>query len=118
MPTLSQPLSLSGRITQELRRLCIPSYLKGFGYLAYMLNQAILDKTRLDLITKNLYPNTGQYFGVSAGSVERNVRTAILAGWKRGGQTVLEDMAGCTLRKHPTALEFLSIVVDYVCRTS
>lgn len=110
--------SLPDRVTQELRRLCIPMYLKGFSYLAYMLNQVVPDRNQLDLITKNLYPNTGQCFGVPAVRVERNIRTAICAGWKRGGRTALEEMAGCPLGKQPTALEFLSIVADYIRRTS
>lgn len=116
-PQLSS-VSLSDRIARELRRLCVPGHLKGSGYLAYMLDRAIPDKNQLDLITKNLYPDTGQHFGVSAGSVERNVRTAICSSWKRGGQVVLEEMAEHPLGEPPTSSEFLDIVSDYIRRTS
>ena len=110
--------TLLSRTTQELRRLCIPSYLKGFDYLAYMLEQAVVDRSRLNLITKYLYPDTGYHFGVSPGNVERNARTAIITSWKRGGQTILEEMAGYPLSKRPTSVEFLSIVADYIRRTN
>ena len=116
-PAQSPDTALTDRITLELRRLCIPGCLRGFKYLAYMLAQAVPDQNRLVLITKNLYPDTGRSFGVSAASLERAVRTAISSGWKRGGRSVLEEMACCSLSTRPTASQFLDIVADYIRRT-
>ena len=108
----------SDQIARELRRLSIPGRLRGFSYLTYMLDRVIPDQNQLYLVTKGLYPDTGRHFGVSAGSVERNVRTAIFNGWKRGGQAALEEMACHPLAKPPTISEFLDIVASHIRHTN
>lgn len=122
MPTLKQPpekeaTELANRIKEELRRLYIPGHVHGFQYLTYMLLDVIPNPSRLDLITKNLYPDTGNAFGVSAGSVERAIRTAIAICWRSKGRETLDQMACHPLDERPTATEFIDIVADYIRRT-
>lgn len=120
MSTSSYPLdpALSARIAFELRRLRISGHLLGSGYLAYMLGLVVPDPGQLNLITKNLYPETGRHYGATLASVERNVRHAVHSGWEKGGGGVLEEMADAPLERCPTVSEFLHIVADYIRRTS
>lgn len=120
MSTSTCPLSpsLSARVALELRRLRIPGHLRGSGYLTYMLAQVIPDPDRLQLITKNLYPETGLCFSTTVSCVERNARHAVHSSWNNGGRGVLEQMADAPLERCPTVSEFLHIVSDYIRRTA
>lgn len=109
---------LTNRIKEELRRLCLPGHLRGYHYLVYMLLQVIPDPGRIMLITKNLYPDTGRHFGISAAGVERSIRTSVSKCWNSEGRNVLEQMACRRLTKYPTSCEFIDIVADYIRRTS
>ena len=109
---------MSGRIGQELRRLCILTHLHGYYYLTYILLQVVPDPGQLSLITKNLYPETGRAFSVPSSRVERTVRTAVASSWKHGGRETLDQMADCHLTERPTNTEFIGIVADYIRRTS
>ena len=118
---LSEQMSqaeLARRVLEELHRLGIRSTLRGHKYLAYMLMQVVSDPKQLDLVTKNLYPKTGSIFGVSMESTERAARTAISICWGGLGRYFLIQMACSSLDKRPTVSEFLSIVGDYIRRTS
>lgn len=122
MPTLNQSpekekFELENRIRSELRHLHIPGYVHGFRYLTYMLLEVVPDPSRLTLITKNLYPDAGNTFGVSTGSVERDIRTAISICWRSKGRETLAQMACHHLDERPTATEFIDIVADYIRRT-
>lgn len=109
---------LARRVSEALHCLGIGNTLRGRNYLAYMLMQVVPDPTQLNLITKNLYPETGNHFGVSNGSMERAARTAISVCWRGPGRDVLANMACLSLDKRPTVSEFLDIVADYIRRTS
>lgn len=124
MPALSQVLSaweqqeLAGRIRRELRRLGILGHLRGYYYLTYMLIQVVPDPAQLELVTKHLYPETGESFGVSAASVERAARTSVAICWKGTGRNLLDQMADRRLDRRPTISEFLDIVADHIRRSA
>lgn len=109
---------LTNRIREELRRLCLPGHLRGYNYLAYMLFQVIPNPDRLMMVTKDLYPDTGRRFAVSAASVERSVRSSVSKCWSSEGRDVLDQMACRHLSECPTSSEFIDIVADYIRRTS
>lgn len=92
-----------------LDRLCIPREFLGYEYLCRAL------ELRLDQpdgqLTKWLYPEVAKTFGTNWKSVDRNIRTAVGAGWKRGGRPVLEELAGMPLRRKPSNGAFLKILV-------
>lgn len=46
--------------------------------------------------------------------VERAIRTAICACWDSYGRDELNKMAGYTLEKRPTNLEFIDLVAAYI----
>lgn len=96
----------------------ILTHLRGYYYLAYILLQVVPDPSQLILVTKNLYPETGQAFSIPPSRVERSVRTAVTNSWEHGGREALDQMADCHLIERPTNTEFIGIVADYIRRTS
>ena len=99
-----------------LRRMGISGKLKGFPYAVYMIDLVSHKPEALELITKRLYPETAKYFGVSAGSVERNLRTLVRACWYRGDRAFMEKVAECNLPYTPTNAAFVDMMAAYLRR--
>lgn len=115
--TIQDDKTLTFRVHQELRRLCIGGNLRGFYYLAYAVELTAQDPLRVQLITKNLYPDIARRYGASPGGVERAIRTAISVCWDRGGKGALNQMACYHLIQRPSSSEFIDILSDYIRRT-
>lgn len=109
---------LAQRVSEILHCLGIGNTLRGHRYLAHMLMRVVPDPKWLDLITKQLYPETSSKFGVSKGSVERAARTAISICWGGPGRSAFMQMAYHNLDKRPSVSEFLDIIADHIRRTS
>jgi hypothetical protein len=101
---------------QLLRSLGATGNLKGFHYAVYMIQQVEQDPSTAMLITKRLYLETAKHFGVSAGSVERNLRTVIRVCWTQPDRELLEQLAGRHLYDEPTNSEFLDMVAAFLRR--
>ena len=85
------------------------------GKLAvYMIERIQENPEQLQVITKRLYRETGKKFGVSAASVERNLRTLIHFCWSRTDHSFLAHIAGTDLRTPPTNSEFLDMLASYL----
>lgn len=89
-----------------LRSLGATGKLAGFRCTVYMIERIQENPEQLQLITKRLYRETGKKFGVSAASVERNLRTLIHFCWSRTDHSFLAHIAGTDLRTPPTNSEF------------
>ncbi len=100
-----------------LRRLGATGKLNGFPYAIFMIEAVVEDASRLQLITKRLYPDTAHQFGVSAASVERDLRTLIHSCWNKTDHSFLTYLAGATLQRPPTNSEFLDLAASYLRRT-
>jgi len=101
---------------QLLRSLGATGRLKGFFYAVSMIEQVIKDPLATTLITKRLYLGTAKHFGISAGAVERNLRTVIRTCWNRPDRDLLEKVAGAHLYRQPTNGEFLDMTAAYLRR--
>ena len=77
------PQDVYKRQERLLRSLGTTGKLAGFRCTVYMIERIQEDPEQLQLITKRLYKETGKKFGVSAASVERNLRTLIHFCWSR-----------------------------------
>ena len=97
-----------------LRSLGATGKLAGFRCTVYMIERIQEDPEQLQLITKRLYKETGKKFGVSAASVERNLRTLIHFCWSRADHDFLAHIAGTDLKTPPTNSEFLDILASYL----
>lgn len=99
---------------QLLRRLGLSGRLKGFGYAAYMIEQAAKDPSAVRLITKSLYPETARHFQASVDAVERDLRTLVYSCWSHGDRAFLEVVAGRHIPRRPTNSEFLDLAAAYL----
>lgn len=105
---------LSDLVEQALRRLKIPTKLDGLAYLTFAIAETIQKPENVRYITKELYPTVAKRHNTSASCVERGMRTAIQAAWKRGGRETLDEMAGYHLIERPTNSEFIALVANYI----
>ena len=101
---------------QLLRSLGVTGNLKGFYYAAYMIELVKQDPAAATLVTKYLYPKTAKHFQVSAGAVERNLRTVIRTCWTRGNRELLDEVAGTQLLCQPTNGMFLDMTAAFLRR--
>lgn len=99
---------------QLLRHLGTAGNLKGFRSAAYMIELVERDPDAITGITKRVYPEAAKQFGVTAASVERNLRTVIRVCWTRGNRAFLCEMAGRQLHCQPTNGMFLDIAANYL----
>lgn len=97
-----------------LRSLGATGKLAGFRCTVYMIERIQENPEQLQLITKRLYRETGKKFGVSAASVEHNLRTLIHFCWSRTDHSFLAHIAGTDLRTPPTNSEFLDMLASYL----
>lgn len=91
----------------HLHRLRIPAQRLGFRYLHIGINLYARDPGQR--IITELYPQIGQLCRVSPGAVERDIRTAIQAGWRAGDRSEWESyFPGQT--SCPTSKQFICAI--------
>lgn len=100
-----------------LIKLGILPNLVGYKYLVYSVELLMEDATRIQYVTKDLYPAVARYHGTNWFSVEHAIRTAITICWKRGNRQLLNRISSYVLHTKPTASEFIAILYEY-CRLS
>ena len=86
----------------------LPKY-KGFYHTSFACCLCMQQPERLQLVTKQIYPEVAKHFDTNWHCVERNIRTVSSLAWHKN-RTLLEDMARCELLKRPTASAFLAIL--------
>ncbi len=91
-------------INEYLIKNKFPTHMLGYTYLLKTVEIAAGDESKMFALTKELYPEVGRYFGVTADSVERAIRTLI----KKTNFT--QDVWECNFR-NPTNKELISILV-------
>lgn len=112
-----RPPSLVEAVNRLLHRLGVPPEFKGAGYLREAVLLVLEDERNLAEVTKRLYPNVGQRFGVSAAVVERNLRHVIEHTWTYGNVEALYTVFGATVRADsgkPTNSSFIARLADLV----
>lgn len=101
-------------VRQELLALCIPEHLDGFSYLCSAIVKAVQNSEYARRVTKILYLELAREANTSPSCVERSMRTAIAAGWQRGGQHALEGLLNRTLSRRPTNSQFIRLVTNAI----
>lgn len=97
-----------------LRSIGATERLTGFEYAVFMVDQIVNAQSGVHLITKQLYPETAEHFGVKPYSVERALRTLISSCWKYGSRETLSDIAGSALTQAPSNSDFLDMLAATV----
>lgn len=105
-------------VQQELLALCIPEHLDGFSYLCSAIVKAVRNPECARRVAKVLYLELAREANTSPSCVERSMRTAIAAGWQRGGQHALEERLNCPLSRRPTNSQFIRLVTNAIRHSS
>ena len=105
------------RIQNVLRPFGITKCYKGFHRVCFSIHLAIVDDSRLEAVTKEIYMETASHFGCDWTAVERNIRTAVARAW-RVNPNLLIHMAGYPLDGMPSASEFIEIISSHILRST
>lgn len=99
-----------------LRYLMIPGTCRGFRLLETAIELAVEDENRLLNVIDDLYPLVAQRHNATLNCVQKNMRMAIIAGWKNGGDKQLEKLIGIHYSARPVTKDFIDLLADYLRR--
>jgi two-component system response regulator (stage 0 sporulation protein A) len=103
-------------ITKIIRKLGIPSHIKGYRYIRHAVELVINDINLLGAVTKGLYPQVAEKFDSTSSRVERAIRHAIDVAWKRGNENALKKYFNNNLKQDskPTNSQFIARIADEI----
>lgn len=102
------------KIQHLLVHLGVPTHLRGYWYLIWMLDQALTGTIKLEYATKLLYPETAAHFGVKTCVVERNVRLLLRWTWQHGDPSHLASFLGRYTDSPPSNTMFMRIFMNHI----
>ena len=108
-------LKITKIIADYLRRLGMPSNLRGYRYARDAITLKLLNPDKEYMITKELYPEVGKKNNTTVSRVERAIRNAIEVAWERGDKEFIREVFGNTVsceRGKPTNSEFIAQVAE------
>lgn len=106
----TQIIALRNSTTAMLRELGICSHRLGYKYLSVAVPCYRLDDSQS--LTKEIYPYVAHCFGCSDWySVERSVRTSILAAWDLRDPTIWQQYFP-GLKKPPSNKHFIAVLAE------
>lgn len=97
-----------------VRKIGLRSHYVGFEYLVHCISFVMEDRSYLRNVTRRLYVEVGELYGVTGESVEAAMRRMIHDYWNIQGDAVLFKVAGIHLYNRPTAMELIAILADYL----
>lgn len=100
-------------VTHILCRLGITANYAGFHYTAYAVMLAVEDPSRLQLVTKWLYPEVAARYGTNADNVRKCIAKVRDIAWDNDPE-LLSEMAMHKLKKKPGTSEFPAIIALYI----
>ncbi len=104
-------------ITTVMKRLCITPNYNGYEYIREAIKMALTTDKANRRVTKVIYPEIAAVHGVTAASVERNMRTAIRKGWEKAlDKDKAEIFGNFAIRPdhYPTNSEFIFVAAEYI----
>lgn len=107
--------SLEEKISRIFINVGIPPHIKGYGYLRESVKLVVKNPNVINHITKELYPQIGEYFDTTASKVERAIRHAIEVAWNRGRIESINQILGVRAyvgAEKPTNGEFIALIAD------
>ncbi len=108
-------ISLEEKISRIFINVGIPPHIKGYSYLRESVKLVIKNPNVINHITKELYPQVGEYFNTTASKVERAIRHAIEVAWNRGRIESINQILGVRAyvgAEKPTNGEFIALIAD------
>ncbi len=107
----SAPADDAARISRLLTEMGVPTNLLGYAYLRTGLTLLLAEPDLGRCISRSLYPRIAKVYDVTASSVERAIRHAIVQTFARGGGALYRASLGrlaSSVGDHPTNSEFLA----------
>jgi len=104
-------------VTDIIHQIGVPAHIKGYHYLREAIIESVLDASKLESVTKVLYPSVAKKFQTTASRVERAIRHAIEIAWDRGNLDTLNSFFGYTIntgKGKPTNSEFVALITDKI----
>lgn len=99
-----------------LKQLGIGRSYQGYDYIVDGVLLVLEDASRLEFVTKSLYPDIAKKHHTSWNCVERNIRTVIDVIWKEGSSDLLFEICGDEGAERPKNTRFLELMCEYVKR--
>ena len=109
--------SLEVVVTDIIHQIGVPAHIKGYHYLREAIIQSVNDSSKLESVTKVLYPCVAKKFQTTPSRVERAIRHAIEIAWDRGNLDTLNSFFGYTVntgKGKPTNSEFVALITDKI----
>lgn len=100
-------------IAQTLCRLGITANYAGFQHTIDAVTIAAEDIGKLQLVTKQIYPEIAAKYNTGADQVRRNIEKVCTLAWERNPK-LLSELAMYELKKKPGTSEFLAIVTVHL----
>ncbi len=113
----TQASNLEVVVTDIIHQIGVPAHIKGYHYLREAIIQSVNDASKLESVTKVLYPSVAKKFKTTSSRVERAIRHAIEIAWDRGNLETLNSFFGYTIntgKGKPTNSEFVALVTDKI----
>lgn len=85
-------------VDRTLEMSGIPSHLKGYRYIKYMLGRLLEDDTLISPISKTIYPEISRLYGCKSIQIDRDIRYAI-------AKSAFSD-------RHPSPKSFICVLLD------
>lgn len=107
-------LNYEQKIREVLSQARISKAYKGYAYLERAIYYVLEDESRLCHIYQEVYVRVGEYYGVSATAVEKNLRTLRDVFWQHGGPDYFRKTCGVTLYTRPYPREMIELFAEQV----
>ena len=104
---------MSDQVARLLFNVGFRAAYTGFPYLSYAIALATSDETCLHGLTKRLYPEVAQHFGVSVSAAEQAMRFLLHCFWDSGNVPLLEQRICYLFKFRPYTGEFIGILAVY-----
>lgn len=99
-----------------LKQLGIGRNYQGYDYIVDGVLLVLEDASRLEYVTKSLYPDIAKKHHTSWSCVERNIRTVIDILWKESSKELLWEICGEENAERPRNARFLELLCEYIRR--
>lgn len=104
------------RAADVLHQLEMPSSLSGYQYLHEGLRLMLRDPLHHRNLSRELYPAIARLFDTNIQRVEKNIRCAIDATWRRGNQKLIAQLFPATSQEDgkPSNADFIFTLCEYI----
>lgn len=101
-------------VVQVVRKLGFIFSYQGTNCLVEAVMLCVHEPDALTAVTKRVYPAVAKLTGTKWRTVERNLRTAVIAFWERGNREYLNELVGYDLRLRPSVGELINYIAGYI----